>query len=120
MVFFLLHFNFCCGCRGHDTAHAPVVHRSGTSGTGGQLAFHGISKPSQQLDENIALFGVPIRENRLAHALTCRIDAIGHRLALGRDDGLARSSVHRTFPPFHQTQAFQFGDLAADGGVVAA
>ena len=62
---------------------------------------------------------LPCREDGAADALARRVDAIGHRLAFGGDDGLARAAVGRALAAGDEAEALELGHLTAHGRVVA-
>ena len=58
-------------------------------------------------------------EDGAADPLARRVHQVGHGPALRGDDGLAHAAVGGTSPAFHQAEAFELGDLTADGRVIA-
>ena len=62
----------------------------------------------------------PCREDGRKQFIARHIDRAGHGESRRRDDDFANSTIHGASPSRSKTQAFQFGDLPADGRVVAA
>jgi predicted O-methyltransferase YrrM len=65
------------------------------------------------------LLGRPIAEDRAKHSLPRGVDAPAHRPAFGRHDGAASAAVVGAFDAHDEAQAFELGELTADGRVVA-
>jgi hypothetical protein len=69
--------------------------------------------------ETLQILFAPVLEHSPGNAFSGRVDNAGHFFAGWRYDSFADASIGSRRSTFYKTQLFKFGDLPADGGMIA-